>query len=155
MRKPMLLLFAMAFVLVVLAFAENRHASCGAEIVADKSFTNQTTPFSSTIYTPTADGTYRISLYVEMFGADNQTFLTSAVFWTDDVGLVGPTVTTNPPLACGFAPPVSRCDVVGIIHAKANTPISVNIVQMNLSPGGSYNAYVVLENLKKGERRSD
>lgn len=93
-----------------------------------------------------------------MFGANNQTYLTSFINWTDDVGPVNhaPTfATTNPPLACGFAPAVARCQEVGIIHAKANTAITLEVSQLSLSSGGSYNAYVVLESLKKSEGRAD
>jgi hypothetical protein len=147
MRKPLLLVFAAVLTLVGFAFAENWRRSSGPEIVADKSFINQTAQIDPTIYTPKADGTYRISLYVEMFGADNQTYLTSLVHWTDDVGFISRKTSTNPNMGCAFSGPVARCFEVGIVHAKADTRISWDFQNVRVSSGGTYNAYVVLERL--------
>jgi hypothetical protein len=153
MRKLLLVLVATAFAFVVFAFAENKHVSCDDEIVADKSFINLTTPSTTpatfTIYTPPADGTFRISIYAEMFGANDQTFWTSFVGWTDDVGAI--TITApplDPAVTCNIAAPFSRCQVTGVIHAKAHTPITL-FEGGSFSPGGSVNAYVVLEHLRR------
>lgn len=51
MKKSWLVMFATVFVLAILAFADNKHDEGGAEIVADKCFTNKTAPFSATIDT--------------------------------------------------------------------------------------------------------
>jgi hypothetical protein len=86
-------------------------------------------------------------MYVEMFGANNNTNLSAFVLWTDGVGRITAINTTNPPLACGFSGPTARCDVVGTLQVKANTPIQVDFLNVTVSQGGSYNAYVVLERL--------
>lgn len=148
MKKLFFVMLAV-FVTLVLGFAESAGSSYAPQIVAVKSFTKRTKPFSQTLYTPGAEGEgmYRISIYVEMFGATNTTYLTSVVTWTDDVGSVTLTNQPNPPLECGFTGLVARCDVVGIVRAEANTPIRIDFANMVLSQGGSYNAYVVLERL--------
>src|SRR5467141_1122032 len=58
-------------------------------IVAKGKWTRQTAPIpTTTLFTPTQDGLYRLSIYATLTTADSssQTYWYVNVFWTDDEG---------------------------------------------------------------------
>ena len=110
--------------------------------VVNLSFLAQTSAISTTIYTPTVSGNYRVSLYSH---ASNGIYFTLG--WTDESGPVG--ICTNGTVS-------DTCNLVNngytagwrdvVVHAQANDPItfSINPASFGVS---NYDLYVVIEQL--------
>jgi hypothetical protein len=132
------LLFAL--LLVPCAFADNPHnAPRGPVIVAEQDFLNQTDWLpATTIFTPAADGLFRVSFYEEVtLGNPSNCFPSPTYAWVDASGQQS----TN-----GGQQTFARSD--STIHAKANTPITITIApNCGTAAPAPYNLFVVIEQL--------
>ncbi|HWY20989.1 MAG TPA: hypothetical protein VNX26_07190 [Candidatus Acidoferrum sp.] len=129
-------------------------------IVATVKLTGQTAPISSTtLFTPTATGVYRVSAYMTQVTPVNllNVFWYLNLRWRDDAGAESAAVETNnpvlqtltsgaPPNAYGFdgIPPGST----SIIEAKAGQPITYSVVLSAGTSGGTYSLFMVVERLE-------
>lgn len=152
MRKLVASRFAILLLFVTVApftFAQTFPA-----VVASVKVTNQTTPIPATVlFTPSADGLFRVSVYmVTTVPKTNgtQAVWVSNIDWTDDAGnwlFVEPADTP--------AYALSNSNVFGRTNdwplnfwAKAGTPISYSVISSNGQAGGStYEVFITLEQL--------
>jgi len=161
MKKHFTAILAVALLSVVFLRADNPHVPRGATIVADVSVSGQTSAQSITLFTPTADATFRVSIYMEMFGTtSNTTFLDALMSWTDD--LVFEHFNGTPPtgapgiVACSIGTNQAVCSSTNVIRAKSGDPISLDIGTNGfaLPSGGSYTAYALVEQTLASEENS-
>ncbi len=123
-------------------------------VVAKGRLLNQTAPVSTTtIFTPNHDGLYRLSFYgtitQAISGSNAQWWVNT--FWTDDGGAQS----CQPCLAGGdsFSFPFSQFNFLAgatstLVEAKAGTPISYDVIQVQGSDGSAYSLYWTVERLE-------
>jgi len=152
LRAPLFLLLA----LTTLTFGQDTtHTSATAvspRIVARVALTAQTAGIPTTpLYTPAADGLFRISVYATMSTAGSTGKWWVNTFWTDDGGAEENTAYQLP--ANGKAPTAS-CNSVGsacgpsvwVVSDKAGVPLSYD-VEAHAGAAGTYDVYIVVEQL--------
>jgi len=130
--------------------------SIGPAIVARGKLVNQTTPIpTTTIFTPTQTGLYRISVYATVAISDpsSQSSWNYDLGWTDDAGKQNAyTLLWQYGQHLGqFANDTSFLDggVVRVFEAKAGTPITHDLFQGGGPPDSSaYSLYYALERLE-------
>lgn len=113
-------------------------------VFTKKSFINQVGPIpETTILTPSADGDYRVSIYLEAAGTATPSNFATGVSpaWTDDFGTVS---RDFPPYSIsGSIPGIGngemRAQLTITIHVKGGTPIKL----LGLQGGDSINKYSV------------
>ena len=134
--KKIALIFAFILLLFVgVSIATNPHVPRGPVIVADLSFTAQTSGFGpTTIFTPTDSGIYRVAIYGE--SSDQLGSFTATMTWTDDFGSNFKFLSNE-----GFPGQGSR-----IVFATAGNPITIT-TSPSLSTGATYNTFVIVEQL--------
>lgn len=123
--------------------------SAAGPVFTKKSFINQIGPIpETTILTPTADGDYRVSIYLEAAGTATPSNFATGVSpaWTDDNG---PTSPDFPPFAIsGSIPGIGngqlRNQMTINIHVKGGTPIKL----LGLQGGDSINKYSVFATIE-------
>jgi len=115
---------------------------------------SQTTPIpTTTIFTPTHDGVYRLSAYATITQPDpnSQSYWIWNPTWTDDAGpancngqcYIGAGNTSGQfQLQLGL-----QLGVVMTIEAKAGTPIAYNVYQQGSPDNSAYSLYYVLEKI--------
>src|SRR6266446_3652604 len=121
----------------------------GPAIVAHGKLPNQTAPIpTTTIFTPTQTGLYRMSVYATIVKADPDSGSSwgYGYYWTDDAG----TETTGGILA-GYGSSLGQfyyenffSNVGGpssVFEAKAGTPITYNVYQQGPSDNSVYSLY--------------
>ena len=126
------------------------------QIVAKGKLPNQTAPIpTTTIFTPTQTGLYRMSVYATIVKADPDSGSSwgYGYYWTDDAG----TETTGGILA-GYGSSLGQfyyenffSNVGGpssVFEAKAGTPITYNVYQQGPSDNSVYSLYYTLERLE-------
>ncbi len=121
------------------------HLPRGPVVVADVALTAQTSTFSpATVYTPTEDGNYRVSVYTDFASASGSPNVQTWIEWTDDTKAHGSG-------AGIFVSANSGNDYYGaassIVHAISGQPIQVECTFASLPGGNTYNTYVVVEKL--------
>lgn len=152
MRKIVASKFAILLLLVTVATFSV--AQTFPAVVASAKVTNQTTPIPATVlYTPGADGLFRINVY--MVTTVPKTNGTQAVWvanidWTDDAGnwlFVEPADT--PAYQLSNSNVFARTnDWPLVFWAKSGTPISYSVISSNGQAGGStYEVFITLEQL--------
>ncbi len=125
-------------------------------IVARAKLANQTAPIpTTTIFTPTQDGLYRISAYATVAKADpnSQSAWSFGVQWTDDAGagqlangvLFG---IGNVSQAFIWENSFSLGGATVILEAKAGTPITYSMTQCCSPDNSAYSLYYTLERLE-------
>lgn len=117
-------------------------------IVAKTKLPNQTAPIpTTTIFTPSQDGLYRMSVYMTQVVAvpTSGSTWTFNLGWSDDAGdeatnqiLLG--VNQTPTGAAGW--------VTLLLQAKAGKPITYSTTLSNGTDGGTYSLYSTLERLE-------
>jgi hypothetical protein len=127
-----------------------------AQIVAKGKRVNQTAAIpSSTIYSPTQDGLYRLSIYATVNKADpnSQSDWNLYVFWNDGTGLQQITPLIGDGNMLGqFAqmffvvPPIAGPVIV--MEAKAGSRIGFQVVQGGPADNSTYSLYYTLEQLE-------
>jgi hypothetical protein len=123
------------------------------QIIRRVELTNQTTPIPpTTLFTPTYDGIYRISVYMTLVSSNEGTW-TYHLHWTDDAGdeetQHNPSPLNLPPRrrrqAFGYAPDTTPGNVL-IIEAVAGQPVEYHVDRSG-GNGGVYSLYFVVERL--------
>ena len=124
-----------------------------AQIVARGKVLNQTAQIpQKTIFTPSASGLFRLSIYGEISVADSTS--TSSWFfslnWTDDSGVAsaGGPIYGPGNTAGSFYNFISRGGVALPIEAKAGTPITFAVTQNGATDKSEYSLYWTLEKLE-------
>jgi len=137
------------------SFAQNagRSTTAGPTIVATVALTSQTANISTTgLYTPTADGVFRISAYMTMVvpGSTGSWWLTA--YWDDDAGAQQNVIykinahTKSPSASCNAAGGTACGSSVFVIDGKAGMPISYD-VGAHAGATGTYDVFIVVEQL--------
>ncbi len=132
--------------------------SCYAvSLVARDRFLNRTTEIlPTTIFTPTKDGEYRISLYITTPPNPTTGLVCLLANWTDEFGNNTPFSlnTIGPAQALAFYGPsgagvTGRATGTAFARVKANTPITIRVpVDTNCSiPANGYSAVVTVEHV--------
>ena len=118
-------------------------APYATKVVAKKSFLNQTGAIASTtLYTPTASGNYRVSIYSDTQNPPDLNAMCPYFVWTDDFN--GQTNEGGP--GCLNTNPLTFGQGILVLHVKGGTTISVYTLTSNpeIPP---YNLYVTIEKL--------
>ena len=127
----------------------------GPPIVAHGKLLNQNTPLpSTTIFTPTQDGLYRLSVYLTITRADSSSNSQWGfnVDWVDDVGVQEANF-----LLLGYGNVSGQFFVYQSFRAggtampfeaKAGMPITYNVTQIGGPDNSSYSLYYTLERLE-------
>jgi hypothetical protein len=125
------------------------------QIVAKGKLPNQTAPIpTTTIFTPTQTGLYRLSVYATISKADpnSGSYWAYTFNWTDDSG-----VQSQPQLLIGSGPTLGQFYYQGGIvlggtsmpfQVKAGTPITHDVTQYNGPDNSAYSLYYTLERLE-------
>jgi hypothetical protein len=124
-------------------------------IVAKGRFVNRATPIpTTTLFTPSADGLFRLSIYMTetVTGANVFDSWVFVLNWNDDAGAEGSnvdslTVNQAPPGAWGnegFA----FAGTVQTFEAKASQPVTFTVTYSPPTPSGAYSLYYVVERLE-------
>ncbi len=127
----------------------------GPLIVAKGKLVNQTTTINKTVFTPTQDGLYRLSMYATISTPDpaSQSIWYVAPAWTDDWGAEG----ASDILAKGGNSPgqfqlygqnYGLGGVTFPVEAKAGTPITIAVNQSGPTDNSAYSLYYTLERLE-------
>jgi hypothetical protein len=126
----------------------------GPVIVAKGEAPNQTAPIpTTTLFTPTQDGLYRVSAYATMTkpGPENSGSWSFNVAWTDDAGrqqeqfALDGSFNVQGPFLNDYN---FYGGAVRIFEAKAGTPITFNLREGGVSAGAEYSLYYTLERLE-------
>jgi hypothetical protein len=124
-----------------------------ASIVATVALTSQTANIPKTaLYTPTADGVFRISAYMTMVisGSTGSWWLTA--YWNDDGGAEQTAIykinshSKSPTNSCNAAGGTACGSSVFVIDGKAGMPISYD-VGAHAGAAGTYDVFIVVEQL--------
>jgi hypothetical protein len=129
-------------------------------VVAKVSLTGQTAAIpTTTIFTPKANGLYRISAYGAMTTpvSENAASWSVSFGWTDDAGAEGPVDLmviqdwAAPPLAfgfCSFAPSggFTSPGCLLVVRDVAGQPLTYSVGTYN-NPGGTYELFITVEQL--------
>ena len=137
--------------LLLLAFSVAGNAQTFPTVVATVRLTNQTAPIKKTaLFTPTADGMFRVSVYMVnvMDGGTTQMLWATGIGWTDDIGTwqlpyVAQVYTSKHYNSALLVPnpPIT-------FWAKAGTPINYDVtLNSGPAPGSVYNVYISLEQI--------
>jgi hypothetical protein len=139
------------FVTALLAGTLSLSASnASAAIVAKGKLLNQTAPITKTIYTPTATGLYRLSVYatVTVANPSSQSTWNDRVQWTDDSGVLSTQGLGQSGNALGpFFWFVACCWSIPL-EVKAGTPITFSVTQSGPADNSAYSVYYTLERLE-------
>jgi len=114
---------------------------------------NNTIP-STTIFTPTQTGLYRLSIYATVVKPDpsSQSSWNVDVSWTDDAGPQGQTVLYGLDfLASAFYPDNAPTGLGGpamVVEARAGQPIAYSVTQPEGPDNSAYSLYYTLERLE-------
>ena len=150
------MLLPILVLMVVTSFAQNAERTAptgGANIVATVSLTSQTANISKTaLYTPTADGVFRISAYMTMVvpGSTGAWWLTG--YWDDDAGAEKSLIyklnatSKSPSASCNTATGTACTSSVFVVDGKAGMPISYD-VGAHAGATGTYDVFIVVEQL--------
>jgi len=142
--------------MAVTSFAQDAQRTTtngGASIVATVALTSQTANISKTaLYTPTANGVFRISAYMTMVvpGSTGAWWLTG--YWDDDAGAEKTLIykvnsnTKSPSASCNSAGGTACGSSVFVIDGKAGMPISYD-VGAHAGATGTYDVFIVVEQL--------
>jgi hypothetical protein len=142
--KKLSILAVIAVVLIALGlYADNPHVPRGAVIVAQQNFVSDGTGVPwTTIFTPSTDGVYRLSIYTTLPSSSSSGFYAFAR-WADDYT----SYLTNPDFysssSCG-AGPYNPGYCTQTIFAKAS--VAIQIKTSDSPPSGS-EVFVVVEQL--------
>jgi hypothetical protein len=127
----------------------------GPAIVAHGKLLNQTTTLpSTTIFTPTHDGLYRLSVYATVSKADpsSQSIWNYNIAWTDDAGAEseGSIVWQSGAFQGQFQYEglFQQGGAVIPVQAKAGTPITYSVIQGGSPDNSTYSLYYTLERLE-------
>jgi hypothetical protein len=125
-------------------------------IITKRKLVNQTAPIpTTTIFTPTHDGVYRLSSYATLTTADpnSNSFWSFNIGWTDDAGsqvynglLFDPQVdrATGPFVWSQIAP----YGATVLVEAKAGTPITYSVTLEGVADNSAYSLYYTLEQIE-------
>jgi hypothetical protein len=120
------------------------------QIVAKGKLRNQTANIPiTTIFTPSADGFYRLSAYstetIPVVGSQN--YWNFSVYWTDDGGsqVNGP---MSQEVGGGYGSDGYPSGTVCVFDAKAGQAISFSMSLSDGTDGGTYSLYYTLERLE-------
>ncbi|HXP82566.1 MAG TPA: hypothetical protein VN976_21890 [Verrucomicrobiae bacterium] len=117
-------------------------------IKANVEYQNQTSTIPATaLFTPPADGTYRISAYMDWMPGDNVWAENFNLSWTDDFQAYCSGCATQVSFGTGIGGYNGFAGVASVARVKANTPISFDVESISGTPG-PYNLYIVIEKLK-------
>jgi len=123
-------------------------------IVASAKFVNQSKALSTTIFTPTQDGVYRVSAYATITQHDpsSQSYWQYGLGWTDDAGpQAAVTIFYQYGKNSGqFLNDISvqNGGQVRTIAAKAGTAMTQNMMRIGPTDSSTYNLYYVVEQLQ-------
>jgi hypothetical protein len=131
------LIFLLLAVSVV--FATNPHTPRAPIVVAEATYINQNLDLAqTTVFTPSSDGLYRITAYVEFVPTNSANTTNVLAFWTDNEKTKGANLSVAG--NNGLFVPVT-------VYALAGTPISIETNGTSLASGSEYNLYVTVEQL--------
>jgi hypothetical protein len=134
--------------LLLSAFSIAGNAQIFPAVVATVKLTNQTAGIKkTTLFTPTADGMFRVNVYMVniMVGGNVDSTWGTSIGWTDDNGPwqlrdVAQVLTTEHDNSVFY---VSNPFT---FWSKAGTPINYNVtLKSGPAPGSAYNVYITLE----------
>ena len=122
------------------------------QIIRRVELTNQTAPIpTTTLFTPSHNGLYRISMYLT--GTSGDAGWAGYLTWSDDAGFedtsVRGVIATSggpPPQAWGTSYGETPGSV-SIIEAVAGQPVSYNVIIQNADTSGTYSLYIIVERL--------
>jgi hypothetical protein len=118
-------------------------------IITKRRLVNQTAPIpTTTIFTSTHDGVYRLSVYATITQADpsSDSNWEWGAGWTDDAGAE---ISSSRYVASDwFLGQFGVGGLVTIIEAKAGTPITYSMSQRSPADNSAYNLYYVLEQIE-------
>jgi transcription elongation factor len=118
-------------------------APYATKVVAKKSFLNQTGAIASTtLYTPTASGNYRVSIYSDTQNPPDLNAMCPHFVWTDDFN----SGQTNDGPGCLNTNPLTFGQGILVLHVKGGTTISV-YTSTSYPEIPPYNLYVTIEKL--------
>jgi hypothetical protein len=130
-------------------------AAIGPAIVARGKLLNQTAPIpTTTIFTPTQTGLYRLSVYATVTTSDpsSQSVWYYNYSWTDDAApqTAGGLLYKPGDQSGLFDNDTSTLDggVVRVVEAKAGTTVTFTVTQFNGSDNSAYSLYYTLERLE-------
>ena len=145
MKRLSLLAAVTLFAMLPLAVSRAQGVGGSPVIVAKQTFADNTGGLSETLFTPTDNGTFRVSLYVEVFDVDGNSAVFASLTWTDDGG-AKPVPGVDPPLGAD-ASASSYGQGVFVVHNLANDPISLHVNSPTLPAGASYTIKAVVEQI--------
>ena len=135
----------LAAVALIFVLALATVATCvprGPVVVAEQTFSGQTSDLSATtVYTPTADGNFRVSAYIEPSATGRSITTYSYTNWTDDVASGQQCYPAILSAANTFGS--GQC----YIHALNGDPITIATNSTSVPPGQSYTLMVVVEKI--------
>ena len=146
MKKHLVFAFVVSLLAFGLVRADNPHVPRGPVIVADITLSGQTSQ-TAALFTPSTDGTFRISTYMEFFGTPGSTTAVNELLsYTDDLQFeqFNHSAGGAPVAPCQLG---MVCSITTVIRDKSGAPITVDIEPSNLPAGASYTAYVIVEQL--------
>jgi hypothetical protein len=121
------------------------HGNGVASVVATYKTTGQTNPINdTTLFTPTADGLFRISAYGVVTASDGSGAVAAlALFWTDDdqVQAGGFTGFSNLPFSTAGA----FSQGTFMVEGKSGTPIGFRMQNTGTPATGTYSLYITVE----------
>ena len=153
MHKRLLLPLLLMAVTGFAQDAQRTTTSGSVTIVATVALTSQTANISKTaLYTPTANGVFRISAYMTMVvpGSTGSWWLTA--YWDDDGGPEQNIIykinshSKSPNNSCNAAGGTACGSSVFVIDGQAGTPISYD-VGAHAGATGTYDVFIVVEQL--------
>jgi hypothetical protein len=101
---------------------------------------------SKVLFTPSADGLFRVSTYVETITASNNDYsLCGFVNWTDDSANSQPEKASLSTCIDTGGGSFYAGQGVTIIRAKGGTPVTIDTTLSGPAPGFSYSIFVVVE----------
>lgn len=153
MHKTVLLTLVL---MAVTSFAQDtqRTPPTGSpSIVATVALASQTANISKTaLYTPTADGVFRISAYMTMVTPNGAGAWWLTAYWDDDAGAQKTLIyklnsnSKSPSASCNSADGTFCGPSVYVVDGKAGMPISYD-VGAHAGAAGTYDVFIVVEQL--------
>ena len=147
-KNRLFLISAVLFLLGTASFSQA--VFVGPTVVAKSSFIAQTTELLPTdIFTPPADGDFRVSVYIETPDTVLQPSVCAVIDWTDDtrrhLGGVQASAQPGPAINGNFGTETK------VLRVKGNTAITVSVPNAAPSgcrvPVGGYSLFITVEEL--------
>jgi len=117
-------------------------------ILAKSKLPNQTAPIpTTTVFTPSQDGLYRLSVYM----TESVAVPTSGAYWTFNAAWsddAGDEATGVPILNANQTPSGAYGYLTVLLQVKAGKPITYSTTLSNGTDGGTYSLYYTLERLE-------